>query len=106
VPDDSLNLLGRWQLPERVGGLGTTDDSALDRSALRVCASCRRDRRAPVVAGSASDDALNQPPGTGALTEQLALREFHVVAGEHSFPGCEPHLSQCEKRPEGLDDHT
>jgi hypothetical protein len=41
VPDDSLNLLGRWQLPERVGGLGTTDNSALDRSALRVCASYR-----------------------------------------------------------------
>ena len=39
MPDDSLNLLGRWQLPERVGGLGTTDSSALDRSALRVCAS-------------------------------------------------------------------
>ena len=43
MPDDSLNLLGRWQLPARVGGLGTIDNAALDRSTLRVCASYRRD---------------------------------------------------------------
>ncbi len=51
MADDSLNLLGRWWLPERVRGLGTADSSALGRSALRVGASYRRDRGQKLVAG-------------------------------------------------------